>query len=107
MQLLGQLYPQMPGKKQAALVQFQEAARKNTSSAGVWQILGELLSPVDAQGMRQSSPAASSRTASPLCCVNALLYAVLRAAMQPYTRRKRPTCSADRATQGSRGVQRR
>ena len=50
-QLLGQLYPQMPGKRAAALAQFQRATQKHTSSADVWQILAELLAPVDAQGM--------------------------------------------------------
>ena len=49
-QLLGQLYPQMPGKRQAALAQFQRAAEKHTCSGEVWQMLGELLAPIDPQG---------------------------------------------------------
>lgn len=55
-QLLGQLYPQMPGKRQAALAQFQQATQKHTSSGDVWQILAELLAPVDAQGMHLKHP---------------------------------------------------
>ena len=55
-QLLGQLYPQMPGKRQAALAHFQRAAQQSTCSGDVWQILGELLAPIDAQGAHSPKP---------------------------------------------------
>ena len=49
-QLLGRLYPQVPAKRHTAVQQFQEAARNNTGSATVWQMLGELLASTNVHG---------------------------------------------------------
>ena len=55
-QLLGRLYPQVPAKRQTAVQQFQEAARNNTGSASVWQMLGELLASSNVHGAARCCP---------------------------------------------------
>lgn len=51
LQLLGNLYPQMEGRKgQAALEHFKRAAEKTSNSGQVLEMLGELLATVDPQG---------------------------------------------------------
>ena len=51
MQVLGNLYPQMERKGQAAVAHFKEAAQKNNSSGEVWEMLGELLASTDPVGV--------------------------------------------------------
>ena len=54
MQVLGNLYPQMEGRRgQAAVEHFKSAAEKNTSSGQVLEMLGELLATSDPAGMPQ------------------------------------------------------
>ena len=54
MQVLGNLYPQMEGRRgQTAVEHFKSAAEKNTSSGQVLEMLGELLATSDPAGTPQ------------------------------------------------------
>lgn len=50
LQMVGQLYPQAERKGQAAIDHFRDATEANSSSGAVWEMLGELLAPVDPPG---------------------------------------------------------
>ena len=54
-QVLAGLYPAAPGKRSAAVSQFQEAAHKASASGDVWFMLAELLAPTDPAGPPQSA----------------------------------------------------
>lgn len=53
--MLAGLYPAAPGKRSAAVSQFQEAAHKASASGDVWFMLAELLAPTDPAGPPQSA----------------------------------------------------
>lgn len=54
--MVGHLYPQAERKGQAAIAHFRDATEANSKSASVWEMLGELLAPIDAPGQPSSSP---------------------------------------------------
>ena len=66
LQILGNLYPQMEGRKgQTALDHFKQAAEKNTSNGEVLEMLAELLATTDPAGMPSCS-ASSDNSLHPL-----------------------------------------
>lgn len=52
LQVLGVLYPKLPGSKAGkALAHFKEAAARQESNAELWEVLGDVLAAVDPAGL--------------------------------------------------------